>query len=91
VEAIGQLGICLQHLLRSGRPTVGDDEAPRSLRLLKVTHALFAGEVRPGETIDLVARSIEDSDYVAVCAGQALASDGQVRALAVFEVFMLSE
>ena len=88
VEAIGQIAICLQHLLRVGAPVVAADDKPRNLRLLKVHHALFQGAVRPGDRLELVARSIEDSDYVATCVGQALVGS-EIVALAVFEVFML--
>lgn len=38
----------------------------------------------------MVAKSVENSDYVSVCAGQALL-DGQVQALAIYEVFMLED
>ncbi|MCA9695909.1 MAG: hypothetical protein KC431_00170, partial [Myxococcales bacterium] len=62
----------------------------RALRLLKVEHAMFQGAVRPGDTLTLVAKSVENSDYVSVCAGQALLGD-RVQALAIYEVFMLDE
>ena len=90
IEAIGQSGICLQHLLRRGDTHVGPDDSPRPLRLTKVHHALFQGAVRPGDTIEVRAICLEDSDYVSVCAGQVLV-DGQIVALAVFEVFMLED
>lgn len=92
LEMVGQLGICLQHLL--DRFSVGatielsPDDHPRPLRLLKVEHALFQGAVRPGDELTLVAKSIENSDYVSACVGQALLGD-QVLALAIYEVFML--
>lgn len=95
LEMVGQLGICLQHLLDrfggaepSREIALADDDAPRSLRLLKVHHALFQGAVRPGEEVSVVACSVENSDYVSVCAGQVLLGE-QVLALAIFEVFML--
>lgn len=94
LEMVGQLGICLQHLL--DRFSVGaaielaDDDKPRALRLLKVEHALFQGAVRPGDELTLVAKSVENSDYVSVCAGQALLGE-QVLALAIYEVFMLDD
>jgi 3-hydroxymyristoyl/3-hydroxydecanoyl-(acyl carrier protein) dehydratase len=94
LEMVGQLGICLQHLL--DRFSVGDDiriaadDQPRALRLLKVEHALFQGAVRPGDELTLVAKSIENSDYVSACVGQALLGE-QVLALAIYEVFMLGE
>ena len=94
LEMVGQLGICLQHLLNRfspGDPVVIDpQDSPSPLRLLKVEHALFQGAVRPGAELTLVAMSVENSDYVSVCAGQALLGE-QVLALAIFEVFMLAD
>ena len=94
LEMVGQLGICLQHLLdrcTPGQPiAIPADDQPRALRLLKVEHAMFQGAVRPGDTLTLVAKSVENSDYVSVCAGQALLGD-RVQALAIYEVFMLDE
>jgi 3-hydroxyacyl-[acyl-carrier-protein] dehydratase len=92
LEMVGQLGICLQHLLDRfpvGKPIeIAEDDHPRPLRLLKVEHALFQGAVRPGDELTLVAKSIENSDYVSACVGQALLGE-QVLALAIYEVFML--
>lgn len=92
LEMVGQLGICLQHLLDRfpvGMPIEIDAaDRPRPLRLLKVEHALFQGAVRPGDELTLVAKSIDNSDYVSACVGQALLGE-QVLALAIYEVFML--
>jgi 3-hydroxymyristoyl/3-hydroxydecanoyl-(acyl carrier protein) dehydratase len=92
LEMVGQLGICLQHLLNRFAPgdrvTLDERDSPRALRLLKVEHAMFQGAVRPGDELTLVAKSVENSDYVSVCAGQALLGE-QVQALAIYEVFML--
>lgn len=88
VEAIGQLGICLQHLLSKGTASIDADDAPRRVRLLKVHHALFQGAVRPGEWLTLLARALDQSDYVSTCIGQALHGD-EVKALAVFEVYLM--
>ncbi|NVB38683.1 beta-hydroxyacyl-ACP dehydratase [Pseudenhygromyxa sp. WMMC2535] len=94
LEMVGQLGICLQHLLDActpGEPVrIAADDQPRALRLLKVEHAMFQGAVRPGDELTLVAKSIENSDYVSVCAGQALLNE-QVQAMAIYEVFMLED
>ena len=88
VEAIGQLGICLQHQVARGAVGVDERDAPQRLRLLKVHHALFQGAVRPGERVAVVARSLDQSDYVSTCVGQVLVGD-EVRALAVFEVYLM--
>ena len=88
VEAIGQLGICLLHLMNRGSVAVTGADAPARLRLLKVHHALFQGGVRPGDRLTLLARALEHSDYVSTCVGQALRGD-EVQALAVFEVYLM--
>lgn len=94
LEMVGQLGICLQHLLDRCTPgadiRIAEDDEPRALRLLKVQHAMFQGAVRPGDQLTLVAKSVENSDYVSVCAGQAMLGDA-VQALAIYEVFMLED
>ncbi|HEY0134069.1 MAG TPA: 3-hydroxyacyl-ACP dehydratase FabZ family protein [Nannocystis sp.] len=88
VEAIGQCGIVLQNLISRDSTSVGEDVRPRPLRLLKVHHALFQGAVRPGEWVTLLARSLDQSDYVSTCIGQVVHGD-EVKALAVFEVYLL--
>lgn len=88
VEAIGQLGICLQHLISRGSVAIDAEDRPQRLRLLKVHHALFQGAVRPGDRVTVVARSLDQSDYVSTCVGQVLAG-GEVAALAVFEVILM--
>jgi 3-hydroxyacyl-[acyl-carrier-protein] dehydratase len=88
VEAIGQLGICLQHLITRGAAKIDETDTPQRLRLLKVHHALFQGAVRPGDRVAVVARSLEQGDYVSTCVGQVLVGD-EVTALAVFEVFLM--
>lgn len=90
LESIGQFGICLQHLLNKGDVDLRPDEKPQALRLLKVHHAMFQGAVRPGDELTLISTCIENSDYVSVCAGQAVV-DGEVKTLAIYEVFMLDE
>ncbi len=98
LEMVGQLGICLPHLLASAKagvqPSQIEGEQPRSLRLLKVHHGLFQGGVRPGDQLTLVAKALEDSDYVSTCVGQVLSTPAEgekpeVKALAIYEVFLL--
>jgi 3-hydroxyacyl-[acyl-carrier-protein] dehydratase len=90
LEMIGQLGICLQFLLHAGPEGVESDTPAGNVRLLKVHHAMFQGAVRPGDELTLVAKSIEDSDYVSTCIGQAFV-DGEVKALCIYEVFHLDD
>ncbi|MEE9382332.1 MAG: hypothetical protein V3V08_02840 [Nannocystaceae bacterium] len=86
VEMIGQLGICQLHLLRSADGGLRASDQPRSVRLLKVHHASFYEPVRPGDDLQIVGKTLEDSDFVAVCAGQVM-SGPQVCALAVYELY----
>ena len=74
---------------RPGRKTPAEDRADVAFADV-FQHALFQGAVRPGDELTLVAKSIENSDYVSVCAGQALLGE-QVQALAIYEVFMLDD
>lgn len=90
VECMGQIALCLQHLLRNKAPVVHPEDTPRSLRLIKIEHATFQAAVRPGDELDLISVCVEDSDYVASCVGQILVR-GQIAALAAFEVLMLEE
>lgn len=48
IEAIGQLGACLLHALEKGSGALW-------LRVLRVHHAFFSREIRPGEKIDVLA------------------------------------
>ena len=90
LEMIGQLGICLQHLLQLKGADVGPDQKPQPVRLLKVHHALFQRGLAPKDEVRLIARSVEEGDYTAICSGQALVGD-QVAAFAIFEVFFADE
>ena len=44
--------------------------------------------MRPGERLTLLARALEQTDYVSTCVGQALRGE-EVQALAVFEVYLM--
>ena len=85
LEMIGQLGICLQHVLQTGRSDVAEDETPHNVRLLKVHHASFQQGLNPADEVTLIATSVENSDYVSVCAGQALVGS-EIKSFAIFEV-----
>jgi len=71
VEAMGQLCLCLHHLLQNGGE-VDRQAGPPSLRLMKIKDATFLAEVRPGDEITLVGKQIEDNGYTQVCIGQVL-------------------
>lgn len=88
LEMLGQLSLCLQHLLSRERSFVAEDDTPQQVRLLKVEHAAFLGAVRPGDEVALVAKAIDPSDYVSTCVGQVMSGD-EVRAFAVWEALLL--
>ncbi len=90
LEMIGQLGICLMHLMHHGRASVPESDSPRAVRLLKVRMASFQGAVLPGAKLELVARAIENTDYVSTCLGQVL-EGGEVKAFALYEVYLPDE
>ncbi len=88
VEMIGQLGICLQHLLSKGRASVDADDIPRRLRLLKVRETVFVGGVEPGDDVTILALALEAGDYLSTCIGQVLVN-GAVKVVTVFEIYHL--
>jgi 3-hydroxymyristoyl/3-hydroxydecanoyl-(acyl carrier protein) dehydratase len=88
VEAMGQAGLCLIRMLKEGRTTVLPEDQPHPVRLLKVHHALFQAEVRPEQTVQLLAQQIEENGFTATCLGQAVV-DGSVCALTVMDVYFV--
>ena len=90
VEAVGQAGISLAHLLRKGNATIDEHDQPGQIRLLKVHHAQFQGAVEPGATLRLFSRCVHDSDFVATYAGQILnAQDDSIVAFTIFDIYLL--
>lgn len=90
VETMAQLCICLQHLDETGRvETLPDDEPPR-LRLLRVHHALFLAEARPGDKLTVLGKLLEDNGYTAILAGQVM-RDETICAMAIMEAMLLGD
>ncbi|TPV96408.1 MAG: beta-hydroxyacyl-ACP dehydratase [Myxococcales bacterium FL481] len=87
VEMIGQLAACLLQLLALGDRAPHEWTSLPPVRLVKVHHAAFLGAVVPGDDAEIVAVALDDSDYVVTCAGQILVG-GEVRAIAVFELYL---
>jgi len=88
VETMAQIGVCLQQLNATGRIETREDDVPPRLRLLKVHHALFMAEVRPGDELTVLGKTIEDNGYTAIFAGQILKED-TICAMAVMEAILL--
>lgn len=80
METIGQLGLCLIHMLEQ-RPAT-------SLRAVRIHHAAFLAEVGPGQQLEIVAARVQSDDFTAVCSGQIL-REGIICAFGIMEVYFV--
>lgn len=87
VETMGQLAICLHHLLLHGRVTVEPEDTPPPVRLLRLHHAIFLAEALPGDELTLLCTRLGHDDYAMMCGAQALKGD-TICCAAVMEVFL---
>lgn len=90
VETMAQLCICLQHLINKGRVEVLPTDEPPRLRLLRVNHAVFAAEARPGDELTVLGKLLEDTGYTALLAGQVMKQD-TICAMAIMEAMLLDD
>ena len=90
VETMAQLGICLHHVHATGRTETRPGDRPPGLRLLKIHHALFMAEARPGDQLTVISKIVEDNGYTAVLAGQVFRED-TICAMAIMEAILLVE
>lgn len=86
IETMAQLCICLQGLL--GREHTGEAGPAPSVRLLKVHEAIFVNEVKPGDTLEVLARLLEDNGTTAIMAAQ-VCKGGTPCAAAVLEAIRI--
>jgi 3-hydroxyacyl-[acyl-carrier-protein] dehydratase len=98
IETMGQLGICLAHFVNGATHDVASDAVPANVRALKVHHALFQSEVRPGDELTILAQLLIADEYTAICGGQLVKHNGHdgdqgptICALAVMEVYFVDE
>jgi 3-hydroxyacyl-[acyl-carrier-protein] dehydratase len=87
VETMGQLAICLHHLLLHERATVLPEDTPPPVRLLRLHHAVFLAEALPGDELTLLDVRLEADDYTMICGAQALKGD-QIVCASVMEVYL---
>jgi 3-hydroxymyristoyl/3-hydroxydecanoyl-(acyl carrier protein) dehydratase len=90
LETMAQLAICLQHLCAVGRVEVLPDDEPRRLRLLRVHHALYMAEARPGDELTVSGKMIEDGSYTAILAGQ-VSRETTICTMAILEAYLLDD
>jgi len=93
LETMAQACICLQHFLGKGAvelPASGEGTSPLRLRLLRVHHAVFVAEARPGDTLRVLGKLVEETPYGAVLAGQIMRDD-TICAFAILEAYLFNE
>jgi len=96
IETMGQLGVCLAHFTHGGTHEIGPDARLTDVRAVKVHHALFQSEARPGDELTILAQLLSADEYTAICAGQLLrhprvgeTAEPTICALAVMEVYFV--
>ena len=90
LETMGQAGLCLIHFCATKSEEIASDAVPRAARALKVHHALFQAEVRPGDELTVLAKILDSDAYTATCAGQII-RDETICAVAVMEVYLVGD
>lgn len=88
VEMIGQLSLCLYYFVRNGTDHVAHDAAPPNVRATRILGAYFLRPIRPGETVVLLARGLDDDGFHARAIGQAVV-DGEIACVSAGEVLFL--
>ncbi len=88
VEAIGQTGLCLVHFMENNATSIGHDATPPNIRATRIKGVYFRSEVKPGDTMTLLARVVEYDAYFGTLLGQVLVS-GKVATAALLEVTVL--
>ena len=86
LEAVGQAGACLEWFLSAGTPALPPNATPTAVRALKVHHAAFLAEVRPGERLRLFAQVLERDEYGSTFFAQSFVDD-RVCTVTVGEMF----
>jgi len=82
VEAIAQAGICLVNLV-----SCKDVSDGMRVRAIKVLYAEFAGEVKPGDALDIEVRIFNVTPFLSVFGGRILRDD-VLQAVAIVEVYV---
>ncbi|RDV36559.1 hypothetical protein DV096_19090 [Bradymonadaceae bacterium TMQ3] len=83
IEMMGQVGLCLYTLLL--REEVPEEAAALQVRATKILGAHFVGEVRPGDTVELLVQATSFDTMLGECVAQALV-DGEVVGVMAGEV-----
>lgn len=88
LELIGQAGGCLFHFVNTNSCAVQENARPRTGRIIKLHHAVFLDEVRPGDTMVVLVKSLVHDELTSIFAGQVL-RDETICATAIMEVYFV--
>jgi len=88
LELVGQVGGCLFHFVEAQTCSIADDPRPRQVRVIKVHHALFLTEVRPGDALTVLVRGLVNDEITSIFAGQILRGD-TICTVAIMEVYFV--
>lgn len=88
LEMIGQLSLCLHYFLERKTMEVADDAAFVSALATRIWGAYFLEPILPGAKVELLAKKVDYSGYLATAIGQALVN-GRVCCVSLGEVAIL--
>jgi 3-hydroxyacyl-[acyl-carrier-protein] dehydratase len=90
LEMLGQTGLCLLGLLENAELLGAGERRALRVRMLKIHHAVFLLEVRPGDELLLPVKVIYSDEFIGICAGQ-IVKDNAICAFVVMEVYFVAE
>ena len=88
LEFIGQLAICYYSLSRNNSVEIIGNNSKLGVRALKVLHALFQHEVRPGDEVQIIAKVLEEDEYKFQGIGQII-KDDKICTIVIAEFFII--
>jgi 3-hydroxyacyl-[acyl-carrier-protein] dehydratase len=86
VEMIGQLGVCLHHLLANETTSLKPIQRTVDIRLIKIHHVLFQYEILPGDNVEIICQELESDDYTVKGIGQIVKND-QICTVSIAEFY----
>lgn len=88
VEMIGQLAVCYYVLSQDRSLKEERENAELNVRALKINHALFQHELRPGDEAQIVGKVLEADEFKFQGIGQVI-SGGKVCTVVIAEFFIV--
>lgn len=88
LELVGQTGGCLFHFVTANSCSIPAETSARQVRVIKVHHALFLEEIRPGETLSVLAKGLVHDEMTSIFAGQILCGE-KICTVAILEVYFV--